>query len=242
MLNIIGKITYYFNSISLKECLENIDYSNNFISFSINKELSNDNQMKRVIQLDDPQGKEIQFILYKQNNEVLGKYYENKSLLFFTQREEEYLIRMYIEKVAQLFHHSIDRAKELLVIDSKINSDIDSEFKSLEWIKASLVVLKSAITKSLEDPHYIFDGQFFCGNRNDDESFQMRIQCLSLDLLLIFLEDGRLRVSIWDYRNLKSDSKVEPIFFGEFTKLKQPLFDEFIKLLVEVSKAATRIS
>jgi hypothetical protein len=241
MYNMLNKINSYFFSTSFNECLEKVQYKDRFISFSINKELSNNNHMKRVIQLKQPQGKETQFVLYKENDEVLCKFYENKKLLFFTQEEDPFIISMYIEKVTQLFHYSISRAKDILIIESKVTSDINSELKGLEWIKVSLVVLKSAIRKTLEDENYIFDGQFFCGKRNEEKNFQIRIQCLSLDLLLMFLEDGRLAVSVWDYKNFKPDSKAEPTFYGEFVKLKQPIFDEFIKLLVEVSKASTKV-
>jgi hypothetical protein len=70
----------------------------------------------------------------------------------------------------------------------------------------------------------------------------MRIQCLSLDFLLFFFKDGRLNVTVWNYKNLAPNPETPPIFTGEFVKLKNQVFDEIIALLVDMSKAATKLN
>jgi hypothetical protein len=242
MQEILNKVTSFLFPVSINEKLEAITFSDKFISLSINKNLTDDISMNRVIQLEDSQGNQAQYILSNENSEILFKIYKKKKLVSFAQNEDEDLNQNFIHKISELFHFSMDRAKELLNHDSKATSDISSETKGLEWIKVSLVVLKSAINKSLEDPNFLFDGQFFYGQRNPNEHYQMRIQCLSLDFLLEFFNDGRLRVSVWNYKNLEHNSKVQPTFLAEFVKLKKEVFEEFIILLILMSKGATKIS
>ncbi|MCO4793533.1 MAG: hypothetical protein KC493_07470 [Bacteriovoracaceae bacterium] len=240
MKAILDKINSFLFPVPQEQDIEAIDFREKFISLSINKNLTEHVRMNKVIQLEDFQGSSTQFILFKENNHILSKSYKDKKLLTLSQQEDKYFNQKYVEKVAQAFHFSIEMAKSTLEIPSEITSDLVSETRGLEWIKATLIVLKSAVQKSREDNDFIFEAQFFSGQRTPEEHFQIRIQCLSLDFLLEFLHDGRLRISSWDYKNLKPDSKLPPLFTGEFVKLKQPVFNEFIHLLAEMSKAATK--
>jgi hypothetical protein len=242
MQQILNKLSSFFFPVSTIETLETIDFSGKFISLSINKNLFGNSSMNRVIQLEDSQRNQSQYILFNEDNEIKYKFIKKDRLVSFTQKEDYVLNESYINKITEIYSFSIDRAIELLKNDSKITSDISSETKGLEWVRVSLVVLKSAINKSLVDSTLSFDGQFFCGQRNGSENYQMRIQCLSIDFLLEFLVDGRLKLSVWNYKDLERNSKVNPTFTGEFVKLKQGVFDEFIQLLVLMSKATTKIS
>jgi hypothetical protein len=241
MKTILDKISSFLFPVTLEQEIETIDFREKFISLSINKNLTEHVSMNRVIQLEDFQGSSTQFILFKENNHILSKYYKNKKLFTLSQQEDKSFNQKYVEKMAQAFHFSIDMAKNTLKLPSEATSDLVSETRGLEWIKATLVILKSAVQKSREDDDLLFEAQFFSGQRNQEEHFQIRIQCLSLDFLLEFLHDGKLRVSSWNYKNLIPDSKYPPLFTGEFVKLKQPVFNEFIHLLAEISISATKV-
>ncbi len=241
MYSILNKLKSLFTSIPPREKLECIEFANKFISFSVNKNLSDSISMNRVIQLEDENSDRIQYVLASENKSTLLKVYEKDRLVSFSTDEDESLNQLYTDKITELFDHSIKFSKSLLSEDSDITSDLSSEVKGLEWLKVSLIVLKSAINKSMEDPELTFDGQFFYGQRSCDEHVQMRIQCLSLDLLLEFLNDGRLRVTVWNYKDKAPDTMQEPAFLNEFVKVKQKVFDEFIVLLVLMSKASNKI-
>jgi hypothetical protein len=242
MQKILNKLSSFFFPVSASATLDAINFSDKFISLSINKNLSANTSMNRVVQLEDSQANKSQYILLNENNVIKFKYVKNDRLISHSQNIDHTLNQNYINKISELFHFSIDKGKELLNKDSKATSDLSSETKGLEWLRVSLVVLKSAVNKSLEDPTLSFEGQFFCGHRQASESYQMRIQCLSLDFLLEFLEDGRLSVLVWNYKDSTPNSKAEPTFSGEFVKIKQAVFDEFIQLLVLMSKGTTKTS
>jgi hypothetical protein len=242
MQKIINKLISLFFPVSATDQLSAINFSDKFIALSINNGLSDSISMDRVIQLEDIQGIKSQYTLVSESNEVSFKYYKKDKLVAFTQNVDYSLNENYTNKISEVFHFSIEEAKVILSNGSEVTSTIEEETKSLEWIKVSLVVLKSAIKKSLTDQSLLFNGQFFSGKRSVNDDFQMRIKCFSLDFLLEFLADGRLRVSVWNYKDQEHNSKVDPDFLGEFVKIKQSVFDEFIQLLVLMNSAATSIS
>mgnify|MGYP006082029671 CR=1 FL=1 len=242
MREILNRVTAFIFPISANEKLKAIDFSQKFVSLSINKNLTDKITMNRVIQLEDTNHNISQYVLFTENNETRFEFYKKNSLVSFSKNQDDILNLDYIDKITELFDFSIGRSKELLRNGSEVASDINSETKGLEWIKVSLIVLKSAINKAMEDQTLSFDGQFFCGQRTPDEDYQMRIQCLSLDFLLEFISDGRLRVSAWNYKNLEPDPTASPTFIAEFVMIKQKVFDEFIELLVLMSRATTKIS
>lgn len=241
MNTILNKFSAIFFPVDINEKLDSISFVNKFIALSINKKLSDSVTMSRVIQLENVSGDFSQHVLMTENKETLLKIFENNKLISYSKKEDIKFKQNYVDKVAKLFLFSIDQSKVLLSEPSAITSEASNEAKGLEWIKVSLVVLKSAVEKSIEDAELYFEGLFFYGQRSVDAHTQMRIQCLSLDFLLEFLADGRLRVSAWNYKNLEQNSKEDPTFMAEFVMAKQKVFDEFIDLIVLMSRAATKI-
>jgi hypothetical protein len=241
MKDFFNKVTTVFFTRPVDEKLGMINFDERFISLSINKNITDSITMNRIIQLEDKEGCLSQSVLFKEKGETNFKYYKKNKLISFSKLENNTINQNYVHKLTELFDFSIKKSQELLRKPSEVTSDISNESKGLEWIKVSLVVLKSAINKSIDDPELTFDGQFFYGQRRNEDHTQLRVQCLSLDFLLDFYNDGRLRVTVWNYRDLEPDSKSDPAFIAEFVKVKQHVFDEFIQLLVLMSRAATKI-
>ena len=241
MKQTLDKLASFLFPSSTNETLETVTFSDKFISLAVNKQLTDNISMSRIIQLEDLNGYSSQYTLFKEGDKILCKFYKKNRITFDSPLEDKNLNQIYINKISEAFIYSIDSAKDILKKNSEVTSDLNSEAKGLEWLKVTLIVLKSAINASVNDPQLIFNSQFFCGKRKSHEDFQLRIQCLSLDFLLEFLEDGRVKIQVWDYKNLEPNPKSAPSFSAEFVKLKKPVFDEFIQLIVEISKAATKI-
>ena len=120
MQDILNKLTSFLFPVQRAENLENINFSDKFISVSINKNLTNNISMDRVIQLEDSKSNQTQYVLLNEKNKTLFKVYKKNRLVSSTQNEDNILNQNYINKISELFDFSIKKAIELLNNDSEI--------------------------------------------------------------------------------------------------------------------------
>ena len=238
MIKFIKNIRSLLNSKEVK--LDSVSLDCEFTSVSVNQHKDVKIISERAISFSRSDGTHEQYNLQIFSDKILAQSLEDGNLKSIKTFGTNYSATDYRNKIPEIFQHSMEQAKQRLSQESIVTSDLANETKGLEWLRVSMVVLKEAIKKSISTPNLIYTGQYFSGHRDKNECFQIRIRSLSLDFLLLFLEDGRLNITVWDYKNnIESETK-KPVFEGEFVKLKQPVFDEFIHLIVEISKAATK--
>lgn len=150
-------------------------------------------------------------------------------------------LKLIQSKIVEYHQHVIETGKSLLKREPLISPNIESETKGLEWLRVSTLVLLKSLEhiKSRED--LIYTGSLYFGKRLESLPFEMRLKSLSLDFLFIFLDDGRLRVACWDYKDQIPQSEQEPNFQSDFSVMKNQVFDLFIPVLVENSKLSTQL-
>jgi hypothetical protein len=131
----------HFKSFFMTPKIESITFEDKFISLAINKNLTHEKTVSRVIQLKDLEDNIYHHALYlKSNNSLIETFYNNRPLAPSTKSDESARDE-YIDKVAEVFHISLEQAKNHLAAPSEVASDLSSENKGLEWIKATLIVL-----------------------------------------------------------------------------------------------------
>lgn len=218
--------------------LEMPDFEHSFVSLSCNmhQELSHG----RVIQLESHHSSSDQFVAHYINNHLIIEKRSDNNLIDQTKNSDQ-MQNDFINIMANCFSVAIENSKKFVNEPSDVTSQFASENKGLEWIKTTLTVLKQAIHEARENEDLMFTGQLFFGRRQVNEPYQVRIQCLSLDFLLLFLDDGRLNLTVWNYKNGTPDPTMDPVFTGEFVQLKQHVFDEIIPILVEMSRSFTKM-
>jgi len=211
-----------------------------FTSISINHQIEQSTRSQTIVQLWSSDNDQQQYDLSFLRNEVVVKMTENNKLISINKYDSKHVPHDFRNKIPQIYQRSIEQAKNILLQGSTLTSDLTNESKGLEWLRVSMLVLKEAIKKSINSEGLFYTGQFFSGHRKKNECFQLRIKSLSLDFLLLFLEDGRLNITVWNYKQNSPSVDSEPVFTGEFVKLKQQVFDEFIHLIKEISLASTK--
>lgn len=156
------------------------------------------------------------------------------------------------KKIRAFSHHQSQKLKDLfnlsshLIMKSSIEShydfmrktqegDLNSETRSLQWIQASFRTLQGALDKVSKNPEMIFTCAFFSGVNPEVGQRVLRLICFNLDINYFMLEDGSLRIVVFDDKDLGQGSAQEPVFH-QIIKLTKPLFyDEIIKLLQQVT-------
>lgn len=217
--------------VNLNEFLTPFDLKKAKIILSINKDEYDGNLMNKTLIIE--QRKKAQLVITGENSEVLVV---NKKTISKPESEQ-------IQESYKLFDHVlfqlIEMAKEINTPLSEIESEVTQEQRGLEWLKVSIQVLKEALKNIKENPNYIFQGRIFW---IPGEFQTLRIQCLSLDFILEFFEDHRLRVRAWNYKDGIKTSKDNEDMIAEFVHLKGPILDEFIHLFNEMRPYIARPS
>lgn len=114
-------------------------------------------------------------------------------------------------------------------------ADINTETRALQWIQASFKTLEGALNKVAKDPESILVAAFFSGVHPEMGQSLLRLICFNLDINYFMLEDGSLRIVVYNDKNLGHGHQSEPSFH-QIIKLTKPLFyDEMIKLLQQVT-------
>ena len=113
--------------------------------------------------------------------------------------------------------------------------DIANETRALQWIQASFTTLAGALKKVGNDPDLILTCSFFSGVSPQLSQRVLRLICFNLDINYFMLEDGSLRIVVFDDKGQGHGSQQQPSFH-QIIKLTKPLFyDEMIKLLQQVT-------
>lgn len=141
----------------------------------------------------------------------------------------------------QYFHRCVDfeitRRKDQVLKKVEIQSQAQVEAKSLEWLRVSFEVLKSAVRESRSNPNHLFQAQLFTGLRpGDQEHDQCRLIVYSLDQLWQFHPNGVLEIHSVNH---KPEGLVEDRFSAELALLKPQALDQLIELLNEVGQDFT---
>lgn len=113
--------------------------------------------------------------------------------------------------------------------------DLNAETRSLQWIQASFRTLQGALDQVVQNPEMVLVSAFFSGVNPEIGQRLLRLVCFNLDINYFMLEDGSLRIVVFNDKNLGHGEEKEPSF-NQIIRLTKPLFyDEMIKLLQQVS-------
>lgn len=125
---------------------------------------------------------------------------------------------------------------------SSLHSDMNQEQKSLEWLKTSLYVYKNAIQECARDQSLIFQFQLFFGKHPQKNSDLFKLRSFNIDLEILFMTDGRLKVTVYDDPTCLFDQELSPKLNSEFILVRPQIYDEIIQLLEQVSLTVKQIN
>lgn len=220
----------FSSDVDLNKELNRIDLQGSFISFSINKDSYQETIQNRLIQIHGAKKVSLNLGL---KDKILGDF--NGKKIEIKNNDDFINLNKFFDR---LYFHMIEESKKLIRPASELTSSIDEENKSLEWLKVSLMMLKNAIAEIRVKKDLLYQGRVFFGKRSKEANPEFRIQSLSLDILLEFLPDHRLRFRVWNLKDGQKTAQDKEDLFAEFVTLKGPVFDEIILLINEIRQVS----
>lgn len=205
--------------INYTNFLDDINFDESNFSLSINKDPYKNSTLNRIITVEGNTTRSLISIL------------DNEKTFLINETPRDMNINEFNFLIDEILKNIIEIAIKNNTLIPLVESNHENENKGLEWLKVSFTVLKKALNEIPKNPDYIFQGRIFWRN---GEYKSLRIQCLSLDILLEFHEDHRLRVRVWNYKDGVKSSKDKEDFIADFAHLKGPVMDEIIHLFSEI--------
>ncbi len=115
-------------------------------------------------------------------------------------------------------------------------SEVTTEDKALEWMRASFTLLEKAVVKSLTDPELLFQTLLFMGVNPKSNQEEIRLITFNLDIKFEFLSNGMLRIHIYNDKNEETRTAKKPSLVGDFNFRKREMLDELTKLLSSIAQ------
>ncbi len=154
----------------------------------------------------------------------------------------EELLTHIIENNQRAILEKIEESKEALHQFPNISEPSDGELKGEEWLKVTNHVLKESLNKASSDDSLIVEAKLFIGRLNENDEFNIRLQCYNLDYSLTFLSNGKLYLSVFDDKNFQRGHSKTPSYSGEFFNNRPVILNEFILLIFDIfSKSKIKI-
>ena len=230
----------------LEKFIEDIDFENvSWLSLSINQEnqekLHHDqDSLQFEIHLD-----QFVYVLSVQtlpSQEIEVGAWKGKKKKFFGKLSREKFFN-YFSPFLEGFmqgtrNHLIAGAKR----ESTLNINPTNEPQGHEWLKTSLLVLKSALEQAFSTSDQGLEKNFlqvllFSGNHPAKKAQTFRLRIFNLDLELIEDKTNTLRLKVINKGRANSFVGIEPVFSGFFSKKKNEVTDEFILLLSPIARS-----
>jgi hypothetical protein len=144
-----------------------------------------------------------------------------------------------IKNTKVLFNNLLDGVieREIKFFTERMNRSefsprqLEAEEKALEWLRVSFEVLTKAMLKSLTNPEFLFQLTMFAGVNPKTKMHEIRMMAFNLDMTFLLLEDGNLRVIIYNKKPGENLADLKPALSGDYSFRKREMFDQFIKLL-----------
>jgi hypothetical protein len=214
------------NLQSIAEILSHIHYGN-WNALSINSSLKNDNDFFEHRHFEIVSNDHYQIKIDKKDYWNL-EIFKNKKILSQTQ-DNITVIKCANLFVHQVFKNLINHKIAWLKNNDEKNDVNNQEFRSLQWIQATLTVLNKAIAETAKNKDLVLQAQIFSGVREKQDV--LRLIILSLDIEIYFLPAKILEVKVTDLHQGKL------VFQQFFSIYKNEFFDEIIKTLNELGFA-----
>lgn len=154
---------------------------------------------------------------------------QNSDFAALFNRKWDKIIEEQVEKIKDSLNNSNDTTS------SASQAEIAENEKALEWIKVSFIVLEKAIKESLTNSDLLFQLQLFFGINPKTNLTEMRAIIFNLDIKFVILDNGLMRVIVYDDKNQLHGTTTRPSLSGDFSFRKREIFDEIIKILALLS-------
>lgn len=171
---------------------------------------------------------------------VLIQLYSSQQYIKSPKNKPKFLSELVANKISQLHQYFIETLKQEVLVESihKVESELETEIRGLEWLRVSIEVLRKAISHCHQNSEYKYTQKSFLSYPS--KGCELRLVIMSLDFKIEFLRDSRLKVTCWDYKDYK-ETNPDPSFIGTFYHRKNQVVDLFIPLLIDMSRASTKI-
>ncbi len=167
-----------------------------------------------------------QFEHYKNHQKI------SKSILTKLESDE-----IFLHFLNAVFIEFIESGKaELQITTNDQTNALANEQRSLEWLKTTLTVYKNALTNLEREKDLVLEYSLYKTVDNQSTDTVYLFKSYNLFWQMRFLKNGMLRISF--YNDQKEDQK--PSLQGDFYHLKNPIWDEFIKLIEALSNSTQK--
>ncbi|MFA6239200.1 MAG: hypothetical protein WC635_17810 [Bacteriovorax sp.] len=165
-----------------------------------------------------------------QNNQSLGKCLEANNSPFLEKYNS--LINQLIETKLSLFQSELIKTQGQEMFSP---TEVASEEKALEWMKVSFQILEKGLIESLTNPELLFQTLLFMGKNPKTQQLEIRLILFNLDIKYVLLENGLLRIKIYDDKNDSFGSSKKAALLGDFNFRKKEMLDELTKTISMLS-------
>ena len=142
------------------------------------------------------------------------------------------LIDKLIETEMSHFQYVLNSPKENL---NYTPSEISEGEKALEWIRVSFKVLENAVIESITNTDYLFQILLFLGSNPKTTTHEIRLVAFNLDIKFELLQNGLLRVKIYNDKDGAFGSNKIASLEGDYKFRNREMLDELTKLISVVA-------
>lgn len=143
-----------------------------------------------------------------------------------------HLLDQIIEKQIVNFQHLLNTH---LTTKPFSEAEISQDEKALEWMRVSFKILEKAIAESLTNPEYLFQTLLFMGINPKTQMKEIRVITFNLDIQFLFLDNGMLRIRIYNDKDGDLGSSKKAAVEGDFNFRKREMLDELTKIISVLS-------
>ena len=209
-------------------------------NYSRTAEYSFEYKESHYMTLEDNSEHRKQVHINLENKQPEIQLYSEKKFIKQPIDKNSFVNKSVVEKISSFHQLLIEVLKDEVKVVSihNVQSELETEMRGLEWIRVSIEVLKKAIEHCHKNEDLKFHEKLFLNHNKS--GCALRFMILSLDFKIEFLNDARVKITCWDYKDYK-ESNPSPSFIGSFYHRKNQVIDLFIPLLVDMSRASTKI-
>ncbi len=137
----------------------------------------------------------------------------------------------------------LENGKNLLLPTTDNSTNLlESELKSVEWLKVTMEVYKKALSEIQSNPHLLFEFSLQYSHNSKTAEPIILFKSYNLFWQMKFLKNALLRVQFFNDKDQKEldEGKATPSLAGDFYHQKNQIWDQFIKTVESLSKTLAR--
>lgn len=212
-----------------------LDSSWNIVTWNFDLKNPSDRQWtvevhKDKVELIVWQKSQAEVVSFFANSEPIGK-----KKIAGNQNELKDLMNLTLHSTLK---NSLEKNHEFMTtpVSGAITSDMQNEYKALQWVQASFGMVIRALDNMSQNPDQILTASFFSGLEPETQETVLRVIIFNLDIFFYQQNDHSLRVVIFDDKNFGHGGSKTPTFQQIIKVTKPQFYDEIVKLVHRIAQ------